>query len=128
MLGRVIAWSAFVVGLRSYWHKSIWFAPVIVAAIAVAVITFGHGEYLDFAEASQATRHIALSFVVKWGLIALVSLIALLAILRNKRHKARSTVLPTQDKTNQDEPKLPQGVDLDHPRSAAERILDEPPP
>lgn len=128
MLGRVIAWSAFVVGLRSFWHKSIWFAPVLVAGIAIVVITFGHGEYLDFAEASQATRHIALSFVVKWGLIAVVLLIALLAILRNKRRKARSTALPTQDKTNQDEPKLPQGVDLDHPRSAAERILDEPPP
>ncbi len=128
MLGRVIAWSAFVVGLRSYWHKSIWFAPVIVAAIAVVVITFGHGEYLEFAEASQATRHIALSFAVKWGSIAVVSLIALLVILRNKRRKARSTTLPTQEKTSQDESKLPQGVDLDHPRSAAERILNEPPP
>lgn len=128
MLGRVIAWSAFVVGLRGYWHKSIWFAPVLVAAIAIVVITFGHGEYLDFVEASQATRHIALSFVVKWGLIAVVSLIALLVILRNKRRKAKGTALATQDKTSQDESTPPRGVDLDHPRSAAERILDESPP
>lgn len=128
MLGRVIAWSAFVVWLRSYWHKSIWFAPVIVAAIVIAVITFGHGEYLDFAEASQATRHVALSFAVKWGVIAVVSLVALLVILRNKRRKVRSFASPTHTESSQDESTPPRGVDLDHPRSAAERILDESPP
>ena len=127
MLGRAIAWSALIVGLRSFWRNSIWFAPVIVVAIVIGLVTFAHGEYLDFAEASQATRHIALSFAVKWGLIAVVSLIALLMIFRNKRRKERSTVIPTQDDPRQDESPPPQGVDLDRPRSAAERILDESP-
>ena len=94
MLGRAIAWSALIVGLRSFWRNSIWFAPVIVAAITIALITLAHGEYLDFAQASQATRHIALSFAVKWGLIAVISLITLLVILRNKRRKESSDRYP----------------------------------
>ena len=127
MLGRAIAWSAFFVGLRSFWRSSIWFAPVIVAAITMALITFGHGEYLDFAQASQATNHIALSFALKWGFIAIVVLLALFRILWNRRRKGRAMRLPTQDEPNQVESTLPEGVDLDHPRSAAERILDENP-
>ena len=125
MLGRVIAWSAFAVWLRRYWHNSIWFAPTIVAAIATVVITFGHSEYLDFAQTSQATNHIALSFALKWGLIAVVVLLVLFRILWNRRRKGRAILLPTQDEPNQVESTLPEGVNLDHPRSAAERILDE---
>ena len=128
MLGRVVAWSAFILWLRSYWRNSTWFAAFIVAAIAIVVITLGHGEYLDFAAASDATRHVALSFAMKWGLIAVVALIALLAIFRKRRKKAPSATQPPQDGLNQDEPRVPHGVDLDRPRSAAERILDETPP
>ncbi|MCY4128320.1 MAG: hypothetical protein OXG15_03630 [Gammaproteobacteria bacterium] len=128
MLSRVIAWSAFIVWLRSYWRSSTWFAPFIVAAIAIAVITFGHGEYLEFAAASQATQHVALSFVMKWGSIAAIALIALLVILRKRRKKEQSASAPIQNEQIREEPSLPHGVDLDRPRSAAERILDESPP
>lgn len=129
MLGRVIAWSAFVVWMRSYWRGSTWFAPLIVAAIAIVVITFAHGEYLKFAAASQATEHVALSFAVKWGSIAVTAVIALAIIFRNRRKKTRSAPLRSlgEQIQNQDESALPHGVDLDRPRSAAERILDEPP-
>lgn len=128
MLGRVIAWSAFIVWLRSYWRNSTWFAPFIVAAIAIVVITLGHSEYLDFAAAAHETQHVALSFALKWGLIAVVALIALLAIVRNRQRKTPSAALPPQDGQHPDKPRVPSGVDLDRPRSAAERILDENPP
>ena len=128
MLSRVIAWSAFIVWLRSYWRSSTWFAPFIVAAIAIAVIAFGHGEYLEFAAASQATQHVAFSFVMKWGSIAVIALVALLVILRKRRKKAQSPSKRIQEDQIRDESSLPQGVDLDRPRSAAERILDESPP
>ena len=127
MLGRVIAWSAFIVWIRSYWRNSTWFAPFIVAAITIVVIAFAHNEYLDFAAASQATQHVALSFAAKWGLIAVVTLIALTVIFRNRRKKSRSSALPLKEEQTSQESSVPQGVDLDRPRSAAERILDEPP-
>lgn len=128
MLGRVIAWSTFIVWLRSYWRSSAWFGPVIVAAITVVVITFGHGEYLKFADASQANTHVATSFAVKWGSIAVVILITTLVILRKRRMKAPADTRSTQNEPQQDELSIPDGVDLDRPRSAAERILDESPP
>lgn len=128
MLGRVIAWSAFIVWLRSYWRSSTWFSPFTVAAITVAVIMFGHGEYLEFAAASQATQHVALSFALKWGLIAVTALIALLVILRKRRKKTRSDALFSLREQTPDDSVLPHGVNLDRPRSAAERILDESPP
>ena len=128
MIGRVVAWTAFIVWLRSYWRNSTWFAPFVVAAIAVVVIALGHGEYLDFAAASHATQYVALSFALKWGLIAVIALIALLAIVRKRRRKTPSAVQPPQDGQHEDKPRVPRGVDLDRPRSAAERILDESPP
>ena len=127
MLGRMLAWSAFVVWLRRYWQKSIWFAPAIVAVSSVVVITFAHHEYLEFAEASQTTRHVALSFVVKWVSIVVVFLAALSVIFRNRKRKVQSATLATKDQSDRTESPLPHGVDLDRPRSAAERILDESP-
>ena len=126
MLTRVVAWSAFFVWLRSYWRDSVWFGPVLIAAMLTGVVVFGHSEYLDFAAASQVTRHIALSFAVKWGLIAVIALITIGVILRNRRRKSRSPAPRTEHvQVENDSP--PPGVDFDRPRSAAERILDESP-
>lgn len=128
MLGRVIVWSAFVVWLRGFWQKSTWFASVTVAVITIGMITLAHGEYLEFAEASEVTRHVALSFAVKWGVIAGVCIVALAVIYKNKKRRIQSTTLSTHSQPKQSESELPDGVDLDRPRSAAERILDESPP
>ena len=128
MLGRMIAWSAFVVWLRSYWRTSVWLVPVVVAAISVALITFAHGEYLNLVEAAQITRHVALSFALKWGLIAAVLLVTLAAILRKRRRKDDLSTSAIHSEDQSHESQLPEGVNLDRPRSAAERILDESPP
>ena len=128
MLGRAIAWSAFAVWLRGMWRTSTWFAPVIVATFTIVLISFAHGEYLDLAAAAQTNEHVTLSFVLKWGLIAVVLLVAFLAILRKRRRKANANRSAAQDEQQPLNSQLPHGVDLNRPRSAAERILDEPPP
>ncbi|MCY4094322.1 MAG: hypothetical protein OXG05_04265 [Gammaproteobacteria bacterium] len=87
MLGRVIAWSAFAVWLRSFWRTSTWFGPVVVAALTIVLISFAHSEYLDFAAAAQTNQHVMLSFVFKWGLIAVVSIVAFFRSFAKKKSK-----------------------------------------
>lgn len=128
MLGRVIAWSAFVVWLRSFWRTSTWCSPVIIAAATIVLISFAHGEYLDLAAAAQTNQHVAFSFVLKWGLIAVVLLAAFFAILRKRRRNTDATNATTPNEHQPLNSQLPEGVDLERPRSAAERILDESPP
>ncbi|MCY3859174.1 MAG: hypothetical protein OXG25_09755 [Gammaproteobacteria bacterium] len=128
MLGRVIAWSAFAVWLRSFWRTSTWFSPVVVAALTIVLISFAHSEYLDLAAAAQTNQHVTLSFVLKWGLIVVVSLVTFFAVLRKRSRKANATSATTQNEQQPLSSQLPEGVDLNRPRSAAERILDEPPP
>lgn len=127
MLGRVFAWSALVMWLKISWHNSTWFRPVVIAAVIIAMIVFAHGEYLEYAASASANRHVLLSFALKWGAIALTALTALAVTLRRKRRKKRSISLPAEVTEVKDESAVPSGVDLDHPRSAAERILDEKP-
>lgn len=127
MLGRVIAWSAFAVWLRSFWRTSTWFGPSVVGTLVIVLISLAHGEYLDLAAAAETNQHVTLSFALKWGLIAVVLLTTFLAILWKRRRKMSVTSVAVRNEQQTLISQLPEGVDLDRPRSAAERILDESP-
>ena len=130
MLQRIVAWTAFAVWVRSLWRNSTWFASVTLGLCAVLVITFAHGEYLDLAAAAQSAQYVTWSFAAKWLLIAFTVLLVLWSIQR-KRRRIASTSTPIASESNaadgENVSTPPQGVDLDRPRSAAERILNEPP-
>lgn len=128
LLGRIITWSAVALWARSQWQTSPWFKPFVFAAASVALVAFAHREYLEFATvATLPTEHLFVSFALKWGLIATAVAVALGVALRRRKRRRQQDVEPVIEKLHTEDAEPPPGVDLDKPRSAAERILNERP-
>ena len=123
-----MAWATFIAWLRLQWSSSIWLRPVCIGALLALVVSLAHQEYLDFAVAANETNGIFLSFVVKWGAVVLTVAVVMAVILHKRTNRRKTNVQSNTGDPVIERPTQIKDVNYRRPRSAAERILNEPPP
>ncbi len=118
MLHNMLKWGVLL-GIWRRYGAALKVLPFVL--ILLLVIFSVHNDYLNYVKVGEDQRHLALSFVVKWGVIVLVGFLYWRYVKRTLSRSSDATVRPARSGRGR-----PRGAET--PESEAPTEVEQPDP